>query len=221
VTPSIILSNSEDDGKDELDQSRALKKLQSSRARLNDSVEDPLSEIVAAAAFASGKRKRSYRINDREAAKEDTNESEFTFKDDADTMKNKHHVDVPGARGGMLDKKKSATRLTFTPEEKIDDIEGRVLILPPMSQRFSNAVESSPAKQKRSQVKKYTGRRIWTDTEKNAIIEGIRRFGIGQWARVKDTFFMDLNMRTSGQIRVRRSCNFLNERCVFQCIGFC
>mmetsp|Transcript_8863 Transcript_8863/g.18543 ORF Transcript_8863/g.18543 Transcript_8863/m.18543 type:complete len:171 (+) Transcript_8863:933-1445(+) len=116
-------------------------------------------------------------------------------------MKNKHHVDVPGARGGMLDKKKSATRLTFTPEEKIDDIEGRVLILPPMSQRFSNAVESSPAKQKRSQVKKYTGRRIWTDTEKNAIIEGIRRFGIGQWARVKDTFFMDLNMRTSGQIR--------------------
>lgn len=42
---------------------------------------------------------------------------------------------------------------------------------------------------------------MWTDSEKNALIQGINRFGIGHWAEIKKTFYLTLKFRTSGQIK--------------------
>ena len=190
-------------------QVRALKKLQRSRARLNETVEDPLSEVLAAATGARRNQKRKqWEPNLSESESQDDEESSDNIdEEDQVVMKKKKHKRSSVARGTMLDKKKSATRLTFTPEKEDDseDIEEPIEedeVLPDVKKR-AKVASPSPKKKLKSQQKMYEGRRVWTDEEKNAVIEGIRRFGLGKWAEIKKEYFLTLKFRTSGQIKVR------------------
>jgi hypothetical protein len=70
----------------------------------------------------------------------------------------------------------------------------------------------SPASRSKSQIKKYEGRRRWTDEEKSAIKEGIRQLGKSKWAKIKELYGVILNDRTSMQIKVCSSNSFHNER---------
>jgi hypothetical protein len=54
----------------------------------------------------------------------------------------------------------------------------------------------------RTQVKKYAGRRVWTDKERAAIKRGLVRFGESKWADIKDKYHSVLADRTSVQIKV-------------------
>lgn len=195
-------------------QDRALKKLQRSRARLNENVEDPLAEAVAAASRARRSRKRkqpepipSEENSENEESDENNSGEGRAFTGRIKTIKKKKHKRSPIARGTMLEKKKSATRLEFTPEkgsdsENIEDPDQEDDVLPDVKKR-AKAASPSPSKKLKSQEKMYDGRRAWTDAEKNAVKEGISRFGLGKWAVVKKEYFMTLKFRTSGQIKVR------------------
>jgi hypothetical protein len=66
---------------------------------------------------------------------------------------------------------------------------------------------------RRSQQKTYSGRRRWTDEEKQAIKEGIRQLGAGKWAAIKILFSVILADRTSGQMKVRYDDTYI-------CFGF-
>ncbi len=50
-------------------------------------------------------------------------------------------------------------------------------------------------------------RRFFTEEEKQAIREGVRRFGKGHWATIKAEYAIILRNRTSVQIKVRKSDN--------------
>ena len=182
-------------------QTRALKKLQRSRALLNASVEDPLAEAVKAASKASRKRPA---------------EDEFEMNDDNDENEDRAFAGRASAKkkspksprvvGSMLEKKKSATRLTFSPEkesdsEEIEDPKEDDEVLPEPKKIPSKVASPSPSKKLKSQEKMYEGRKMWTDAEKQAVIEGIKEFGVGHWARTKKKYYHTLSFRTSGQIK--------------------
>jgi hypothetical protein len=59
-----------------------------------------------------------------------------------------------------------------------------------------------PRARAKPQTKKYEGRRLWTDEEKSAIMEGIRQLGKSKWAGIKELYGVILNDRTSMQIKV-------------------
>lgn len=130
--------------------------------------------------------------------------------------------DPPDARRAstMYQRKKSAVQLRFdeSEEEDVDsedptrDRTRHLSKVPtprgsPMRKRHSVGSEDggdgtpSRKKSRKSQQKKYEGRRQWSDDEKNAVAEGIRKFGIGNWARIKDHYNVLFSMRTSGQIK--------------------
>jgi len=199
-------------------QARALKRLQRSRARLKDRVTDPLAEAVFVANRARGNRKRKQRnhipYDDDDDDDEDEEEQEEesggedgsvegrSFTNNAEVNKHGRHRTAPGARGRMLDKKKSATRLGFTQSdnEEIDDPEDEVL--PTVRRRIQVTELSSPTKKiKKSQVKMYEGRRNWSDSEKKAVIDGVIRWGVGNWSQIKTNDAVILGNRTSGQIK--------------------
>jgi hypothetical protein len=218
--------------KSETGQARAFQKLQRSRARLNEHVDDPLADIVAAAATIP-KRNRNNRARNRKrkqqekslAEEKDSDEESdedssagdpaFTVRSKISPMKTspkkrrKSPRKSPArAQGTMLDKKKSATRLSFTQEEDeaidsedIDDPDQEDEVLSDVKKRAKIA-SPSPSNKRKSQQKMYEGRKIWTDAEKNAVIEGIGRFGAGKWAQIKSEYFLTLKFRTSGQIKV-------------------
>jgi len=212
---------SEANNKSEIDYARALRRLQRSRARLEDHVEDPLPDVVLAATRA--KRKRTKQKNQSEDEKNDEEGSDSSSQvERIKHKKNKHYLSPseskrarmsPQGRGKLLEKKKTATRLGFTLEEEeesddenIEDLEEDVL--PQVKQRASAVKSPSSIKQKKSQQKTYEGRRLWTDVEKNTVIEGIQNFGLGKWAEIKKNNSVILRNRTSGQIKV----SFLSSR---------
>ena len=196
-------TTSEANNKSESDHVRALGRLQRARARLDDRVEDPLPEVLAAANRAKRKQtKQNYQSEDDEEDKQLLSPSK------SKRMRSRS----PRARGKLLEKKKTAIRLGFTPEEadvsdseNIEDPEEEEEVLSQVKKR-TIAVKSSGSPTKtpvKSQQKKYEGRRAWTDVEKNAIKEGIQNFGIGKWALIKEENAVILGNRTSGQIKVR------------------
>ena len=201
--------------KKESGQAQALKKLQRSRARLKDHVEDPLSDAVAAATYATRKQKKRTQNQseekdeddeDDEESDEDSNETERAFIGRNKINKNKRRRMSPIVRGSILDKKKSAKSLDFTPEEgsdseNIEDLEEQEDVLSEVKIRIRPEIKSP--KKRKSQEKMYEGRRIWEDIEKNAVIDGIIRLGLGKWAEIKRTEVLILRNRTSGQIKVR------------------
>lgn len=199
--------NSEVPRKTDSGQIRALKKLQRSRARLNEQVEDPLSETVTAATNARRHRKRKQQELSSSEGMFENNEESVGTVDRAFAGRTKNSLKSPRVRGTLLEKKKSATRLSFTPEkesdsEDIEDPKEDDEVLSDVKKR-TKVTSPSPRKNKKSQTKMYEGRRVWTDGEKNAIIQGIGRYGVGKWADIKSEYFLTLKFRTSGQIKVR------------------
>jgi hypothetical protein len=65
-----------------------------------------------------------------------------------------------------------------------------------------NPSPSPASKRRKSQEKKYEGRRRFTDEEKRAIKEGVREKGMGKWAEIKELYWATLQDRTSQQIKV-------------------
>jgi len=221
--------------KSETGQARAFQKLQRSRARLNEHVDDPLADIVAAAATIP-KRNRNNRARNRKRKQQEKSSAEekdsdeesdedssagdpaFTVRSKISPMKaspkkkrksprKSPRKSQARARGTMLDKKKSATQLNFTQEEEeeidsedIDDPDQEDEVLSDVKKRAKIA-SPSPSKKRKSQQKMYEGRKTWTDAEKNAVIEGISRFGAGKWAQIKSEYCVTLKFRTSGQIK--------------------
>lgn len=61
---------------------------------------------------------------------------------------------------------------------------------------------SSKLYPRQTQKKSYQGRRVWTDVETQALREGIRAIGVGNWAAIKNRYETILQNRTSGQIKV-------------------
>jgi hypothetical protein len=215
-------SNLEVARKSETGQARAFQKLQRSRARLNEHVDDPLADIVAAAATIAKRnrartRKRKQpepspaeeKVDDEESDKDNSaGDRAFTVRSKiSPKKKRKSPRKSPRAQGTMLDKKKSAMRLNFTQEEEesdsedIEDPDQEDEVLPDVKKRAKIA-SPSPSKKRKSQQKMYEGRKIWTEVEKNAVIEGISRFGAGKWAQIKNEYHIILKFRTSGQIKV-------------------
>ena len=71
------------------------------------------------------------------------------------------------------------------------------------SKNKAKVIRTTPRKKRRlSQKKKYEGRRKWSTEEVQAIQAGIRMYGIGHWAKIKERYDNVLSMRTSGQIKV-------------------
>merc|ERR1719162_1969385 len=199
--------------KAECGQARALKKLQRSRARLNDHVEDPLYDAISAATIAKRNRKRKKqdrspseeKVENDEESEEDISAGDRAFTGRTKIIKKKHNQMSPKARKTMLDKKKSAMRLNFTPEresdsEHIEDPSQEDEVLSDVKKR-AKVTSPSPIKKRKSQQKMYEGKRIWTDVEKSAVIEGAGRLGVGKWAEIKREYYVALNFRTSGQIK--------------------
>lgn len=209
----VNLSKSKASQNTETGETRALEKLQRSRAKLNESVNDPLEEAVKVAAKAKQFRKRKQRepsadedvfeMNDQSDG--DIAEEDRAFAGRATVKKSPK---TPKVRGSMLEKKKSATRLEFSPEkasdsEEIEDPKEDDEVLSEVKRIPTKVASPSPSKKLKSQEKMYKGRKVWTDAEKQAVIEGIKEFGVGHWARTKKKYFMTLSFRTSGQIKVR------------------
>lgn len=185
-------------------ESRAMDRLHRSRARLDDSVIDPLPEMVAAAARA----KRG--LSQSSTHREDGND-EFYDAQEPPIQGTKRRRSRSRHGGRLLEPKKSAVQLAFTQEEEGDgdDIEESEdeEVLPSVERRPLHSRGNRPSltsrKRTRSQQKKYEGKRSWTDDEKNAIKEGILMCGKGNWALIKERFSEILDLRTSGQIKVR------------------
>lgn len=127
--------------------------------------------------------------------------------------------------GRLLRKNQSATRLTFDDGDPIeesddgdDDIASNIAKassvtlsdLPTRPNKRMIQIHPNVKKSNQtpglaaipSQQKNYEGRRRFTDEEKRAIREGVRVFGKGHWAVIKDKYSIILNDRTSGQIKV-------------------
>ena len=195
-------------------QARALKKLQRSRETLKEHVEDPLQETLKAADKAKRIPKRKHQeaipsedkfANNKESG-DDVSAGDRAFSGRTKTVKKKR-ITSPRGRGTMLEKKKSAKRLNFTPEkesdsEEIEDPKEEDEVLPDVKRR-AKRMSTSPQRKLKSQEKMYEGRRVWSDAEKSAVIQGLGRFGVGKWAEIKKEYFLTLKFRTSGQIKVR------------------
>ncbi len=184
--------------------SNAMERLHRSRARLDESVKDPLPNVVAAAARA--KRRSQTSVND-----EDSNDD----GDDVDTLEplQKRRRRSRSRLGGrLIEPKESAVQLAFSQEdsdeEEIEEPNDDVEVLPSTGKEPLQARNnmSPKKKQAKSQQKPYEGKRNWTLEEKNAIKEGIKVCGRGNWAMIKERFSRILADRTSGQIKVGFEC---------------
>jgi hypothetical protein len=121
------------------------------------------------------------------------------------------------AGSSMYKRKATATRLEFEEddEEEVNSNDPTVGTyhlskLPRREARpeFEESDEEySPNKKKRrkSQEKKYQGKRPWSDEEKMAIVEGIRKLGLSKWAKIKKKYDVLFELRTSSQIKVSLS----------------
>jgi len=197
----------------------ALQRLQHSRARLKDRVEDPLPAAVTMAARATRARKRKHRnpvsvpakARDDDDDDDDDDDSSDPIRDSDEgsggessdykrpaisrkaNKERRRHM-YQAARGRLLERKKTAKRIDFTQSDNEDNDE----VLPEVKRR----IKVSEAKYfKKSQEKCYEGRRNWTDLEKAAVVDGIKVLGVGNWAAIKRREALILRDRTSGQIK--------------------
>jgi hypothetical protein len=182
-----------------------MKRLQQSRARLSKNVVDPLPRAAAIAERARRAPKtEAPDLSDGEEEEDDIEDSEESDEVVEQRKKSRKR------KGGILDLKESAERLDFSnvdedenleePEEEEDNDEA-VLPTPEKIARIASP-KSSGKKARKSQMKKYEGRRTWTEAETSAIKQGIEEFGWGKWALIKEHYKAILKDRTSGQIKV-------------------
>jgi hypothetical protein len=174
--------------------SDAIRTLRTSRTTLNAQGKDPLNEsYTIATALVGGSRRRGRSTSSRLSSP--SNQKKL--------------------KGSFLAEKKSAHSLNFDDEIEDSDNgvatngshESRGLSELPRPRRMSPSNNVGKEKRntpsKKSQAKKYAGNRIWSDEEKQAIKEGIRKGLTGNWAKIKSTYEVILADRTSGQIKVR------------------
>ena len=168
---------------------------------MNDHVVDPLPRAAAIAEKARRLRK-STSLDDDEDDDDDNEDDEQSEEDAEDRKKSRKR------KGTYLEKKKSAKRLGFNSDdegeivEDPDDQEEKAVLKSPKKMSKAAASPSPGRKLRKSQMKKYEGRRTWTDAEVGAIKQGIAEFGWGKWAQIKEHYKAILKDRTSGQIKV-------------------
>eukprot|EP00429_Kryptoperidinium_foliaceum_P072905 CAMPEP_0176053832 /NCGR_PEP_ID=MMETSP0120_2-20121206/26780_1 /TAXON_ID=160619 /ORGANISM="Kryptoperidinium foliaceum, Strain CCMP 1326" /LENGTH=516 /DNA_ID=CAMNT_0017387293 /DNA_START=51 /DNA_END=1601 /DNA_ORIENTATION=+ len=170
-----------------------LRVLREARRTLRQTGEDPLNESMRLAEEATGATRNSrVSISPRRRRRNSQDPEE----------------------GRLYAKKQSATSLQFDEEddeEELDDedpnADGRAPRLGPLPRQpkrrsSTSNKENTPNKRvKKSQQKKYKGKRSWSTEEKRAIIEGLRTYGKGKWAQIKDQYDVTFQLRTSGQIK--------------------
>ena len=167
--------------------------LRNVRAKLDERVDDPLEQIYATAAGAAASPNRRRRSASSQHSGSLRKRSASSRHSNSSRKK---------ARGRMLERKRTAQSLEFSEDDSDDECGSDRRRI----RRNSTGSELSPWKHKKSQKKKYDGRRIWTDEEKDAIKEGMRMFGKGKWAAIKKQFSALLEDRTSSQIKVGLTC---------------
>ncbi|KAG7348490.1 hypothetical protein IV203_017195 [Nitzschia inconspicua] len=196
----LYLPGSNAGTKQKLREKEGVMRLQRSRARLNEKVVDPLPRAAAVA----GKARRlvhpkmtSLDLSDREQDEDVEIESSDDSAEAANERKESRK-----RKGSFLEPKKSASRLDNEEENlEDDDQEDKVALRSPKRMAEEATSPSSGKKQRKSQAKKYDGRRVWTEAETGAIKQGIAEFGWGKWAQIKDHYSVILRNRTSGQIK--------------------
>lgn len=198
----------EEDEEDTEAQDAAVQTLRTSRARLMESVDDPLAEAVAAAANASSPRGGKRAVSKTLQTQSDDEEDEEEDEPRKPAAKKSSSKKRKRQGESLLKKKKSATKLSFDDDDDDDeDIpdppeDGTLLSDLPERAAAAKSSRKTPKKSpKRTQVKSYAGRRVWTDQEKRAVKEGIRHFGLGKWADIKGYYEVILQYRTSTQIK--------------------
>ncbi|KAG7369198.1 hypothetical protein IV203_031941 [Nitzschia inconspicua] len=198
----LYLHGSNAGTKQKLREKEGVMRLQRSRARLNEKVVDPLPR----AATIAGKARRnvlpkrtSLDLSDREQ----NEDGEIESSDDSVEVANQRK-ESRKRKGSYLEPKESASRVDFDEEENLEDDdnqEDKVALRSPKRMAEEATSPSSGKKQRKSQAKKYDGRRVWTEAETGAIKQGIAEFGWGKWAQIKDHYRVILRNRTSGQIK--------------------
>jgi hypothetical protein len=100
------------------------------------------------------------------------------------------------AAAAQKKKRKLASRFEIENEEDFDDVLSQV-------KKWGKAASSKKRRGSGSisQEKLYEGRKVWTLTEKNAIIRGLESGLMGKWALIKAKESYILHERTSGQIK--------------------
>jgi Myb-like DNA-binding domain len=138
------------------------------------------------------------------------------------------NVAAVGNRGGggqrLYDEKKSAQQVKFdtTDESESEDDESLASLRErdrpirlgalPITSRPSNDFQNTPGRRTQRQEEEegaefpspndnVVKRRFWTREEKQAVKQGVERYGMGDWSRIKAEFAVVLRHRTNVQIK--------------------
>ena len=197
--------------------------LQNPRARPLGNSEDLLEEAEASSDTATENSSPIYsRAPDKRAAARapcriPEGQEQWDFKSSSD-------VEPPGAKAspkvsrgkrkqpvsGLLNQSKSAIPIGLDDDDDHDDDDddgipapGEEAIPIDLPERVASPASPMPCRKKikKSQQKSYAGRRAWTRQEKEAVKQGIRVFGVSQWAQIKGMWSNVLKDRTSQQIK--------------------
>jgi Myb-like DNA-binding domain len=176
--------------------------LRTKRRNLRNTGEDPLQDSLRLAGLLSGQLTVA-----AAAAAAAASAAATTSRDPPDSRR----------ASSLYRQKRSATQLQFDDDDDEEEIEsddpngdGGTHQLSSLPVRGAlNITEGEEggddtprrSKKRKSQQKKYEGKRPWHEEEKTAIIEGIRRHGKGNWAEIKKDYDVLFAMRTSGQIK--------------------
>lgn len=103
----------------------------------------------------------------------------------------------------MYDKKPSAKQVQFFDSESEEDEEGVQLSdLPIRDKLLVRVATASPAAV--SSPRNHGKRMRFSEDEKRAIREGVRKFGVGKWSYIKSEYAIILKNRTTINIKVRK-----------------
>ena len=179
----------------------AILKLREARLKLKKTGKDPKEEMLALASKTVEAKKSPASVK---KAKKSPGPASIQISSSPPVER--------GEAGYLLKRKDNATSLQFNDsqspaeDEELSEPDGSA-VLSELPQRAVNvkrkrlSTGSDGIKKKKSQEKKYQGRRMWTEVEKQAIREGVRSLGAGQWADIKQRYKTIFEYRTSGQIK--------------------
>lgn len=176
-----------------------LEKMRRARHSLRDTAEDPFPETYEAASGAAPvlHKKRAVKMEEGNHAEDPA----------AKRSKGSPHKKTRGSKIEFSSSEESDDRIAdhnddrSGNEERLDKINLSEL---PKHHSFSNA--ATPQRNNRNHsLDALSGgkkRRRFTEGEKNAIREGVRRLGTGKWAEIKVAYASILSNRTNVQIKV-------------------
>ena len=158
-----------------------LERLQNARRDLQNDGKDPMQEIQAIAARAT----RSTKKRMAEAASSTS-------------------VEKKKAKTSLYDKKVSAQKVQFDDSDDDDSDDGVHLSELPARAKVQSSRQT--VKANTSPVHQAGKRKPYSEEEKRAIREGVKKFGVGKWSAIKADYSIILRHRTSVNIKVR--CHF-------------